>query len=122
MAKVLFIGKDTSVSKTICNLIDQLDDIYLSCKCLVNLELSSEDISNQDLCILNLSDWEAGNIKVLKKLLKMLNINTSLLVIDTYKDQHLIDIIMDLGAAAYIEQQNVAESIEESIRQLLLGK
>jgi DNA-binding NarL/FixJ family response regulator len=122
MAKVLFIGKDTSVSQTIYGLIDQIDGVELSSKWLDDMELDQDEFSANDLCILNLSDWESGNMNVIKKLSSALPERTQLLVIDTYKDQHLIDKILDLGAAAYVEQQRVASTIETNIHQLLMNR
>lgn len=121
MAKVLFIGRNTSVSQTIYGLVDQIDGVELSSKWLNDMELDQNEFSGNDLCILNLSDWESGNMSVIKKLLNTLPESTQLLVIDTYKDQHLIDKILDLGVAAYVEQQKVASTIEGDIRQLLMN-
>ena len=120
MARVLFIGKNTSVSQTIYGLIDQINGVELSSKWLNDIEFINTEFSGQDLCILNLSDWESGNMCVIKTLSAVLSSNTQLLVIDTYKDQHLINKILDLGATAYVEQQKVASTIEGNIRQLLV--
>lgn len=117
MSNILFVGKNTSVSKTIIDLIGQIDMQYVFVKDNLESVLCSDN-EDVDICILNLSDWDRGNMTILKSIASKFSQHTQLLVIDNYNDHQLINKILESGATAYIEQKKVLLEIENTIRQL----
>ena len=122
MDQILFIGKNSSASQTIYGLLDQMEGFELQSKWVSELEDFKIDLESRALYVLNLSDWENGNMKILKSLIQNLSQNSQLIVIDTYQDKQLIDKIIDMGASAYIEQHKVASSIKQIIEELISEK
>lgn len=123
MVQVLFIGKNSSVSQTIYDLLDQVDGLELQSMWVSEPPGGFKiELDSKDLCILNLSDWENGNMEILKSITHELPKNPKLIVIDTYKDKQLIDKILDMGVSAYIEQHKVASSIKQIIEELSTKK
>ncbi|MEX0811058.1 MAG: hypothetical protein WD048_02500 [Chitinophagales bacterium] len=119
MGKVIFIGKNTAGSQTIVELAAQIENIQLTSIWIRQNTFTDIEIPETNLCILNLSDWDSGNMKILKFISARLPKTIPLLVIGTYKDPQLIEKILASGATAYVEQQKVYHTIEQKIRELL---